>query len=273
MRIRFSFGAWLGLSVLAHAATYIAVSRARASDGLDGAAEQVAAATTLTGDTLEVPGLDRHGAEESSIDLDLEPTRNERAPAQAQATLDPEGAERAVPPRSRPRSKVVVHGAPAHASAAAPAERSGDAEPARFGAVGERGSVDLATAFTRGFPQAASADPVWLKAPFGSAGALDVILSLDDTGHLVEARLEAGGTPALRQAIARTIALVRGRTFTARRGTTRLHVVGVVTADAVRNEARGGDVFAIGGSYVKNSGSAFFSLAIGRRIDVTITER
>lgn len=263
MPIRFSFGAWLGLSVLAHAATVIAVARARPAEGLEGALEQVAAAPTLTGDTLDVPGLEAV-VEESSIDLDSEP-------APAAVPQDPEGAERALPTRSRPRSKVVVHGAPANASAAA--DRSGDAEPARFGAVGERGSVDLATAFTRGFPQAASADPVWLKAPFGSAGTLDVVLSLDDTGHLVEARLEAGGTSALRQAVARTIALVRGRTFTARRGTTRLRVVGVVTADAVRNEARGGDVFAIGGSYAKNSGSAFFSLSIGRRIDVTVTER
>src|SRR5262245_45280404 len=34
--------------------------------------------------------------------------------------------------------------------------------PRLFGAEGDRAAVDLATAFTRQFPQAASTDPVWI---------------------------------------------------------------------------------------------------------------
>ena len=257
-----TFGAWLGLSLLAHAAAFTVVVRAhRAATAVEDAQS---AAPSLTGDTLEFPGLE--SIEESTVDLDTEATA-------VAPTPQPGDGDTAVRPRISPRArnKVVLHGA---ASPSANAnDPSAGAEPARFGAVGERGSVDLATAFTRGFPQPASADPVWAKAPFGSAGTIDVILSLDETGHLVEARLEPGGTPALRQALVHTIALVRGRTFTARKATTRLRVSAVVTADAIRNDSKSGDVYALGASYAKSSGTAFFSLAVGRRIDVTFTER
>lgn len=261
-----TFGAWLGLSLLAHAATFTAVVRGnRAATAVEDAQP---ASPSLTGDTLEFPGLE--AVEESTVDLDLdtEPTPVARLAA---ASADDTGARPRMPP-PRARSKIVLFGAP-NASASTDPSPPERAEPARFGAVGERGSVDLATAFTRGFPQPASADPVWTKAPFGSAGTIEVILSLDESGHLVEARLEPGGTPALRQALIHTIALVRGRTFTARKATTRLRVSAIVTADAVRNDSKSGDVYALGASYAKSSGTAFFSLAVGRRIDVTFTER
>lgn len=59
------------------------------------------------------------------------------------------------------------------------------------------------------------------------------------------------------------------RGYVVRAKTTRL-VVGTVSRDTVKSGAFG---FAIGGSYVGNAGSAFFSLAIGRRVDVTVTSR
>jgi hypothetical protein len=263
--MRRSFPVWLGLSLAAHVAAFGALVHANASANASASASanaEAPARPVLAGDTLEVPGLEAALDDESAIDLDQEPLAVPEPAAGGADRLEPR-------PRAKPRRRLVVRGAPPTPDG----EPSGDGEPARFGAVGERGAVDLATAFTRGFPQAASADPVWMKAPFGAAGALDVRLSLDDTGHLAGARLEPGGSAELRQAVARTVALIRGRTFTARAATTRLHVRGVVSADAVRNEARGADVFAIGGSYAGRSGSAFFSLAIGRRVDVTITER
>src|SRR4029079_13852649 len=81
--------------------------------------------------------------------------------------LDQDGVMPKPPPTRTPRKpKTVVHGA-----VATTGESEGsDGEPVRFGAVGERGAVDLATAFTRGFPQAASADPIWARAPFGPTG-------------------------------------------------------------------------------------------------------
>ncbi|MFO0668846.1 MAG: hypothetical protein U0235_04335 [Polyangiaceae bacterium] len=256
--LRLDLRAFVVLSFAAHVAVAGALARRPSAGATE--VDPTAARPTLAGDTLEVPGLETL-TEESAVDLDSEPEPLAPSPAVAPGPA---------PKRASARPKLVVRGGAATPTSAG--EHGGDAEPARFGAVGERGAVDLATAVTRGFPQAASADPVWQKAAFGAAGSIDLVLTLDDTGHLVEARLEGDATPALRQALTRTVALVRGRTFTARRATTRLHVVGRVSADAVRDESRA-DVFAIGGSYVGRSGSAFFSLSSGRRIDVTVTER
>jgi hypothetical protein len=143
--------------------------------------------------------------------------------------------------------------------------------PARFGAVGDRAAVDLASAFTRGLPQAASADPLWLQAPLGSAGTVDVDLTLDDTGAIADVR--SSGTPgaALSQALRRTLALLNPRAFVADGKHTRLRVTATITADAVHDGLHG-EVFAIGGSFDRGEGSAFFALAVGRRIDIHIRQ-
>ena len=44
---------------------------------------------------------------------------------------------------------------------------------------------------------------------------------------------------------------------------------GAISTDAVHDGLHG-DVFAIGGSFAGAEGSAFFALAIGRRIDVRV---
>ncbi len=142
-------------------------------------------------------------------------------------------------------------------------------EPALYGAVGERSAADLATAFTRGFPQAASADPVWRTAPLGSAGEANVVLSLDESGHIESTQVLGSPSPALASAIRRTLALIKGRPFVAKGKVTKLHLVAVVSADSVHDGLHG-DVFAIGGSFAGGEGSAFFALAIGRRIDVRV---
>jgi hypothetical protein len=143
---------------------------------------------------------------------------------------------------------------------------------ALYGAVGERSATDLATAFTRGFPQASSADPAWRTAPLGGAGAAEVVLTLDESGHISDVTVGGNPSPALSSAVRRTLALIKGRPFVARARTTRLHVVATVSSDAVHDGLHG-DVFAIGGSFAGSEGSAFFALAIGRRIDVTVRAR
>jgi hypothetical protein len=140
-----------------------------------------------------------------------------------------------------------------------------------FGAIRERASVDLATAFTRGFPQAASADPVWATAPYGPAGEATVVLEIDASGALVDARVDGTPGPAMRRGLDRTLALIRARTFTARQAVTRLHVSARVSPDEVHDGLHG-DVFAIGGSFAAAEGQAFFALAIGRRIDLRVSE-
>jgi hypothetical protein len=140
-----------------------------------------------------------------------------------------------------------------------------------FGATGDRASIDLATAFTRGFPQAASADPAWIRAPFGSAGEATVILQIDATGSLVDSRIEGNPSPELRAGLERTLALIHARAFTAKGATTRLRVSARVSPDEVHDGLHG-EVFAIGGSFAAAEGQAFFALAIGRRVDLRVTE-
>ncbi|MDP9033615.1 MAG: hypothetical protein M3O50_02320, partial [Myxococcota bacterium] len=156
---------------------------------------------------------------------------------------------------------------------------------ALFGAVGVRAASDLPTAFTRAFPQAASADAMWLSAPFGSAGTADITLVIDEGGHLVASRVEGTPSPPLRRGIARTLALLGPRAFTAHAPITRLRVVARVTRDDVHDGLHG-DVFAMsGGSFADEVGTAFFALPAapvrdgpdslaaggrGRRVDISL---
>jgi hypothetical protein len=155
---------------------------------------------------------------------------------------------------------------------AAVTEPEGNAEPvapARYGATGDRSAVDLAAAFTRGIPQAASADPIWVDAPFGSAGTADVLLTLDESGALVGTHATGTAGAALSQALRRTLALLRARSFVAAGKETHLRVTATVTADTVHDGLHG-EVFAIGNTFEGLEGTAYFALAVGRRIDLRI---
>jgi hypothetical protein len=129
--------------------------------------------------------------------------------------------------------------------------------------------VEVATAFTRGFPQAASADPLWLAAPLGSAGTVEVTLTLGDDGALEGTRTSGSPGDALAEGVRRTVALIRARAFVADRKETRLRVTATVSTDEVHDGLHG-EVFAIGGSFEKGEGSGFFALAVGRRIDLRV---
>ncbi|MGH7286326.1 MAG: hypothetical protein ACRELY_32815 [Polyangiaceae bacterium] len=163
------------------------------------------------------------------------------------------------------------HDASAHATASGESKSDGTARDQVFGARGDRSAVDLATAFTRSFPQVASADPAWAKAPLGSAGSLDVEIEIDDQGNVVSANV-AGGLATLRASAERTLMILRHRTFTAHSLVTTLHIAGEVSRDTVHDGLHG-DVFAVGGSFTSHEGDGFFALAIGRRIDVHVTEK
>jgi hypothetical protein len=213
---------------------------------------------TLSGETLDVdPPTPDPGAEPAeAIDTPLEhPLRSAPAPADAVAPSHP-----------------AAH-APRNAASAA-AQGSPGATPALFGAVGVRFATDLATTFTRAFPQAASADPVWNTVSLGSAGTADVNLVLDDAGHLTGHTIAGTPSPALRRGIERTLALLAPRTFTAHGAVTKLRVTARVGRDDVHDGLHG-DVFALsGGSFAGDVGTAFFALPAaggpGRRIDVEL---
>jgi hypothetical protein len=186
-------------------------------------------------------------------------------PLAVQARADP------VRSRGRPSTSLRDDLPPHERGNEGGSSAAGTGGGAVFGAIGERASVDLATAFTRGFPQAASADPVWATAPYGAAGEATVVLEIDESGTLVDSHIDGTASPAFRQGLVRTLALIRARTFTARQAVTRLHVAARVSPDEVHDGLHG-DVFAIGGSFAAAEGQAFFALAIGRRIDLRVSE-
>ncbi|HEY3817565.1 MAG TPA: hypothetical protein VGL81_10355 [Polyangiaceae bacterium] len=229
----------------------LALAHARATGGAPAPAFDTTS-PALTGETLEV-----------------EPVGEEPG---AEVAQDHESAPPAVPGVApiAPRNASPSMHAPHPASwPSAP----GATKPALFGAVGVRFATDLATTFTRAFPQAASADAVWATVPFGSAGTADVTLTLDDAGRLTASSVTGAPSPALRRGIERTLALLGPRAFTASGMTTRLRVAARVGKDDVHDGLHG-DVFALsGGSFAGEVGTAFFALPAaggGRRIDVEL---
>ena len=191
-----------------------------------------------------------------SATLKEQPVATPEVAAPAQTASEP--AE--VP---RPRPRLAARGERS-ANAAAPAPA-----PLTYGALGDRSATSLVVAVVRGFPQAASTDPIWRTVPFGDAGATTLEIELEPDGTVARWSLGAGASPALRQAMVRTMALVGGRSFVARGAITKLRLASRVSPDAVRDGTDA--VYAIHSEYEGDHGSAFFSLASGRRVDVVIT--
>ncbi|MBK6460827.1 MAG: hypothetical protein IPF92_07440 [Myxococcales bacterium] len=266
------------LSVTAHvtAAAVLTVRRAQAAVSVEPPAP-VGGLKNLVGDSFELPAPTLTPPDDVAPAAPApapEPTATSASAAPGtKATPEGDGPSRPASPRGRaaPTAGPTTLQAAAGATGASPESATGSGPPV-YGAAGERGAVDLATAFTRGFPQAASADPAWTTAPLGAAGEVDVVLTLDETGKLVDSQVGPGATAPLAAGIRRTLALVGGRAFTSRGKVTRLHLVATVSPDTVHDGLHG-DVFAIGGSYAGSEGQAFFALAIGRRVDLRVRPR
>jgi len=210
----------------------------------------VAKSPMPSGETFDIDPASDPVSEQGDVDGDRAPTESTKA--------DSTGETKRVPRN---------HGSPGKIA------QSGNDEPERvFGAEGDRSATDLATTFTRAFPQTASADASWASAPLGATGAVDVVLTIDDEGNLTGSEIRGGASPALRRGVERTLVLMKHRTFTAHARTTTLRVSGVVSPDSIHDGLHG-DVFALGGSFSATEGDAFFALAIGRRIDVKIVTR
>jgi hypothetical protein len=250
-----------------------------------------ASATTppvLAGDSITAPSLEETGVDEEPAD-ELRASAagaSEVAPTPASVSSqsadgleksangdvknglrDPRRGDklaRRAPPPGVQAPRAVGTAEPTNGSA-------GAASSALFGAVGDRGAVDLAAAFTRAFPQASSADIAWSQAPLGSAGEAVVTVTLDESGH-VDSVTSTGGTGPLAAGVSRTMALLRARPFTAHAKVTRIHIAARISPDQVHDGLHG-DVFAIGQSFYGAEGNAFFALSIGRRIDIRITAR
>ncbi len=248
---------WILASTLVHAGVaapfVLHRSLAEASRASDGGGALVGEAVAL-----------EEGVEVGRVDEIDEPGANTDDGVAAPQVHD-EGLGVHAASSARPRPKGVRRAPLGHAGT----EEATPSPPPLFGAVGERGAIDVATAFTRGFPQAASADPVWASAPFGEGGSATVTLEIDATGELQATRIGGSPGPGLRRGIERTLALLKNRSFTAPGRVTTLRVHARVSPDEVHDGLHG-DVFALGASYREGDGSAFFALAIGRRVDVNV---
>ncbi len=251
------FAPWLALSLATHALAGFLAVRQRAGS-----------AAALAGEAFELPSpLDTNSLVEMA--RDLPPGSASGSPSGAEgssqtAPSSPPGEpDNRRPPASRP---PAARQAPRHAPRQAARQEAGES---LYGAVGDRAAVDLTAAFTRGFPQAASADPAWRSAPLGPAGQTAVRVSVGEDGRIEDWSMTGQASPALRAGIARTFALLGSRAFVARGPTTTLRLVARVTADTVHDGLHG-EVFALGGSVAGGQGNAFFALAIGRRVDLSV---
>jgi hypothetical protein len=254
---------FLVLSVLLHGAaiSWVTVDSVRARPP---AAATESALPTLSGDSFEVPAPTQEPEPQATMELP-----DTGAPSGAAAAQNA-----AAKTAGRPPSKGAGMAArAAQAAKTTGAEGGGaagsEAVATMFGAVGDRSAVDLSLAFTRAFPQAASADHAWVQAPLGSTGIAVVELRMDDNGHIEHSSINGSPSPALRAGVMRALSMLGRRVFVSRRKTVRLELVGKVSSDAVHDGLHG-DVFAIGASFQGGAGSAFFALAIGRRVDLTI---
>jgi len=223
-------------------------------------------APAFAGETFELP----------APDTQLAPLAN-ASPATDEVGEEAPSESADAPARTKPPKTGKRTARPSNAgrpSAGRTATGEGESEGTAstgltFGATGDRSATDLLTAFTHGFGQAASADPLWRSAPLGSAGDATITITLGDDGHVESEQISGNPTPALASGIRRTMALVRGRPFVAKGKVTKLHITAVVENGAV-HDATGSDVFALGKSVTGGEGHSWFSLSIGRKIELRV---
>lgn len=258
--MRWAFSGTLGLSLLAHGAVAAVLLLPRS---VAIPLPHVDPAPELAGETFELPAPE-------SADTPLANASPSPEALAAPAPIDfPDAPARPRPPETaRPAARPSHQGRP---SAGHAASGQTDGTPgstgsaALFGAIGDRSAADLTRAFTRGFPQAASGDAAWRSVPFGAAGEATLVLTLDDAGHIADVQVAGSPSPALAQGIRRTIALIKGRPFTARGKVTKLRLSATVIPNTVPDGLHG-DVFAIGAG----DDTGFFALSIGRRIELRV---
>ncbi len=260
--VRWALVGTLAVSLAAHGAVaaFFLVPRAGAEQPLDPPPQNA-------GETFELPAPE--STETPLANASPSPDTN-ALPAPVEA---PDAPARPTPPSKAKAAERPSHQGRPSGGRGAPNTSDGapgsSATAALFGAVGDRSATDLARAFTRDFPQAASGDPVWRTAPLGSAGEATVLLTLDDSGHIADVQVVGAPGGPLGQGIRRTVTLIKGRPFVARSKVTKLRLTATVSSDTVHDGLHG-DVFAIGGSFAEGEGAAFFALNVGRRIDLRV---
>jgi hypothetical protein len=258
-------------SLVVHAALWlIPVPGSRAAADPTGKPAPVMRTDLWGGQTFEAPELLGPGAP---------------APDPGQGSTPPETpTPTAAPtPRAHPAPKPTAGGTPAAGATATPGGTGSGTGAGTYGAEGAAdGARDLVRSFVRAMPPAVSADPIWTLLPLGPAAAADVTLAVDDDGkvRIVDRPPNAPPIPPLLETvIRRTLVLLASGRFAldprhATAGTEPLRISVTVTQQDPPSEQalQAGGAFGLGAEAPTDTrpGRAYFTLASGRHVDVTV---
>lgn len=209
------------------------------------------------------------------------PAASARAVGSARAAASVSAAASARAPA--PSSHAPPAAAPdlSHAMAAA-ADGSAPERGGRFGAAGVLPGVrDLAKAFTRALPRAASGDPLWSKLPLGSAGGFHVVIRIDEQRRIESVKPdEKSLSPALQHLLDRTVLMLKAGQFALDRndvtsGNEKLHVELAISMRARSNQidVDPTDTVELGFKPPTRDkpGRGYFTLASGRHVEASVT--
>ena len=299
-------GPWgpLALSALLHAG--LALLAAGLLTALPAPPAHVQHRGAWAGDTFQIDGLvsGRGGAEEHNSALAARPvpaaTVPAAPPAKAAPLLAAKTATKAPPParssapvRASARAPTPAPSgtpplptprtAPDLAGAMAAAADGHDASHAgQFGAAGVLPGVrDLAKAFTRALPRAASGDPLWSKLPLGSAGSFHVVIRIDAQRRIADAQPdEKALSPVLKHLLDRTLLMLRAGQFALDRsdlvsGSEKLHVELAISTRAPSDQidVNPSDTIELGFKPPTHDkpGRGYFTLASGRHVEAKVS--
>ena len=131
---------------------------------------------------------------------------------------------------------------------------------------------DLGRALTRAIPPACDSDPVWASLPIGPAGKLEVVVHIDESGHITGAEPRGAVQPrALVNILRRTIPLLQAGTFAVREGATaagdEILELSATVSDASDTS---GAPNQLAFEYARGKGKARFTQSSGRHVEVGV---
>jgi hypothetical protein len=251
--------------------------------------ESPASQASESANEINVEGVDPSRIERDALGPDLAaPAATDRSPDKtAAAREEPTSAGDTRPPSiaksktSARRGRGDARAAASGHVAAGSAGSQGSASSGTFGAEGAAAGVrDLVRSFVRAIPIVASSDPVWSTLPLGGAGTADVTLGLDGEGKPFAAQpLESAAPAHLRRLVHKTLSVMAGGRFAAPSDTPAAEQK-LRIAIALTQQEPPGDREASGGAFglrfepadAHHVSRAFFTLASGRRVEVSVRQ-
>ncbi len=182
------------------------------------------------------------------------------------------------PARTAKRNKPT----PAAPAAASPSDAPPDGSAkapsgGSFGAEGTASVRDLGRAFTRAMPPACDSDKVWGTLAVGSAGSIEVVVTIGEEGKISGFEpITKNPTTHLMNTVKRTLALLQGGVFaiaggsvTAGRQVLRLSVE-LSDVAVTEDEAKSATAFGLESHWEGRKGVASFTQSGGRHVEITV---